>query len=346
MKNKIIKILERPKVIIPMTLVVVLIAGFISYKNLGVAPKVDLGKENDVLSSSTLSQEFTDGEVIDLAFPKSGRVDKVNVKSGDAVKKGQVLASLDSTDAKGALDIAKANYDKIINGATGVDIDVARSAVATAETNLDAVTKQQELAVKTAYQNFLNSTPEAVPSDSTSNYSAPIISGNYNLGKEGVIKIHLYRGGNGTNFSASGLVQGNGICNSITAQPIGDSGLYIKFLDNNVIDDWTITLPNIKASNYLANYNAYQSAIETQSRLVSLAEASLTQANSTLVQKQSNARPEDVASAFGALQVAQGAYNNDFIYATTDGIVSVVNINSGEIANMNQKVISLIVKIK
>ncbi len=349
MKNKIIKILERPQVVISIALVIVLIVGFILYKNVGIPPKIILNNSVDSSTPNGNSQEFKDGDVIDLAFPKSGRVNEVDVITGDMVKKGQVLASLDSTDALGALQIAKANYQKILNGATGADIDVLKTGVATAKINLEDVKKQQELAVKISYDNLLNSTPEAVPNDGTSDYTAPIISGNYNLGKEGIIKIHLYQSSGGISFITSGLIDGDiGIVNTTIAQPIGNSGLYIKFLDNNGFDvtDWDINIPNKKAANYLANYNAYQSALETKSRLVGLAQASLDQANSALTQKQASARPEDVASALGTLQVAQGAYDNDFIYATTDGVVSVVNINPGEIITPNQKAISLIVKTK
>ena len=68
--------------------------------------------------------------------------------SGDAVKAGQVLAALDSentlgalTEAKAAYQNAQANYDKIINGATGTAIDVGKAAVNTAQVNLDGITK-------------------------------------------------------------------------------------------------------------------------------------------------------------------------------------------------------------
>ena len=351
MKNKIIKILERPQTVIPVTLVIVLVAGFFIYKNVGIAPQIKLGNEINSAVSSSNSEQYVNGDVIDLAFPKGGRVSEVSVKTGDTVKKGQILASLDSTDAKGNLEIAKANYQKVLNGATGADIDVSKAAVKTAEINLEEVKSQQELAVKTSYNNLLNSTFEAVPSDGTSDYPAPIVSGNYNLGKEGVIKIHLYYSSGGISFSVSGGLVNNttGMVNTAIAQPIGNSGLYIKFLSStNIVGeaDWEINIPNKKATNYLANYNAYQSAIETKGRLVSLAQASLDQANSTLALKQTSARPEDVAGAFGALQVAQGAYNNNFIYATTDGVISVVNINPGEIVATNQKAISLIVETK
>ena len=245
MKNKIIKILESPKIVIPVTLLIVVIAGFFIYKNVGYAPKLQ-GAEQ---TSDVIDNQIKNGETIDLAFPKTGRVNGVYVKQGDLVKKGQKLANLDFTDTEGTLAIAKANYQKIINGATSVDIDVAKATVETAKVNLDTIIKQQNLAVESAYRNLLNSTPEAIPEGNVDNYIAPVISGNYILGKEGDIKISTYATGVGSSFVASGIVEKSDVVNiSTTQQPIGNSGLYIKFLPNTStgISNWIISIPSCK----------------------------------------------------------------------------------------------------
>ena len=343
MKNKILKFLGSPKIIIPVVLLIAIVAGFFVYKFVGYGPKSVI---SDQTSVSSINQ-VQDGQVIDLAFPKSGRVNAVLVKTGQLVKKGQILANLDFTDVSGALEIAKANYQKIINGATGTDVDVAKAVVQTAQVNLDTVTKQQNLAVESTYRNLLNSAPEAVPKGQITDYIAPTISGNYNLGKEGDININVYYTGNGASFSVSGILDGSdGIVSATVPQPIGNSGLYIKFpsTTNINISNWVISIPNKKASNYIANYNAYQSALESEKRLIDVAQANLDQANSALQLKVSSARPEDVTSALGALQVAEGAYNNDFIYAPADGMITVVNLNVGEIVSANGRAISMIAK--
>ncbi len=343
MKNKIIKILEYPKVVIPVTLIIVAVIGFFVYKSVGYGPKaIDLGQ-----TVGLSENQIKDGEVVDLAFPKTGRVNAVYVKQGDTVKKGQILANLDFTDVRGALEIAKANYQKTINGATGVDIDVARAAVETAQVNFDTVTKQQNLAVESAYRNLLNSTPEAIPQGNVDSYVAPVISGNYISNTAGDININVYNTLSGAIFSVSGIADGeNKNANTTTPQPIGNSGLFIKFSPTTSmnISNWIIQIPNKKAGNYISNYNAYQSALETQKRLGDIAKANLDQAKAILLQKVSSARPEDVAVATGALAVAQGAYDNDFIYAPADGVVTVVNLGVGEIAAANSRVISMIAK--
>ena len=340
MKNKIKKILEYPKIIISVVFFIAIIIGALAYKFVGYAPKIN---NNDNLVDNRIGLE--DGATIDLAFPKTGRINAVYVKQGDIVKKGQILANLDFTDAQGALEIAKANYQKMINGAIGADIDLAKAAVQTAQVNLDTVIKQQDLAVKSAYRNLLNSTPEALPTIQVSDYVAPIVTGNYILDKEGDINLTVYNTGGTPNFLTSGIIENStGIINANTSQPLGNSGLYIKFpqTNNMNVSNWTISIPNKKAANYIPNYNAYLGAQESQKRLVEVAQANLDQANKALAFKVASARPEDVAAATGALAVAQGAYDNDFIYAPVDGLVSAVNLNVGEIASANQRVVSLI----
>lgn len=360
MKHNIMRALNKPTRVIAITAVLALLAGVYIYKNVGIAPTVTM-ELGDTKTASILGG-YQNGDEVNLAFPKGGRVSAVNVKVGDAVKKGDVLASLDAIDAQGmvnqaqgALAVARANYDKILNGASGPDIDVLKAAVARAQGNLDKTKETQDVAVKNAYFNLLNSTIQAFPSNDTSDYIAPVISGTYNLGREGKIDLNFFysSGGSGVAFSAKGLATSTGQINTINEQPIGDSGLYIKFAGNKDIQyqDWTITIPNKKAPNYLANYNAYQSALRVRDQMIADASAALLQAQSVLAAKQAAARPEDVSiakagveAAAGALRVAQGAYNNDFIFAPEDGEVTVLNIKAGEIAVMNQRIISMVVK--
>ena len=112
---------------------------------------------------------------------------------------------------------------------------------------------------------------------------------------------------------------------------------------------WNINIPNTTASNYLANYNAYQTALETQTQAVSNAQAALDQANASLTALESVARPEDIEaaqaqvdSAQGAYQAAQGMYDNNFIKAPINGTVTFVNVEVGQNATPNQTIIGMV----
>ena len=140
--------------------------------------------------------------------------------------------------------------------------------------------------------------------------------------------------------------------NSSTPQPIGDTGLFISLSNSNQYQgNWIINIPNKQSPQYVQNLNAYQSALSTQTQTIANATAILEQAKAALIAKQSSARPEDVAiakaqvdSASGVLQTAQATYNNNIIKAPSDGIITSINLNEGEITIINQKAIGMTVQ--
>ena len=74
---------------------------------------------------------------IDLNFKAGGRIEQMNVKVGDKVRSGQVLARLDSralmsriSDAQAEVDKQKADYEKLVAGASDTDIKVTEDTVA------------------------------------------------------------------------------------------------------------------------------------------------------------------------------------------------------------------------
>ncbi len=352
MKEHIVSLPHHPKRVIIISLIVAIAIGVFSYIKINQKPASPYIKET-TSEDSSISQN----QNITLGFLSGGRIKTVSVKAGDIVKQGQVLATLDSGSTQGALAEAKAayktaqaNYQKIINGATGTAIDVAKAAVNTAEVNLDGITKQQALLVANAYTNFLNSTLVA-KSDVETYLPTPSITGTYTKNTEGTINIIANQAGSGGYFTVSGIVNGTGIMSTTISEPILDTGLYIEFPAglSYVGTAWKINIPNDTAPNYLANYNAYQSAQETKNQAVSNAEASLDQANASLATLVTAARPEDVAAAqaqmdnaAGMVQIAQAAYENTIIVAPSDGTIVSVAIAPGQIAMPNASAIEFI----
>ncbi len=85
--------------------------------------------------------------VYNLNFAASGTVQTINVHVGQTVKKGQVLATLNSTSLQDAINQAQAS------------VNAAEQAVSSAQTNLGNTYAQQAQALKVAYdteQNALN----------------------------------------------------------------------------------------------------------------------------------------------------------------------------------------------
>jgi len=344
--NKHIKSLpHHPVRVIAISLIVAGVIGFFGYKEINkVVPAPLVTNPNTSAENSTLPQELT------LGFLVGGRINTVSVKAGESVTKGQVLATIDAGNTEGALveaqatyATAEANYQKIINGATGTSVDVAKSAVNAAQVNLDGVTKTQNVLVTNAYANLLNSTITAT-SDTNLSLPAPIITGTYTKNAEGTLNFAINQGGQTGFFSITGLENGTGIVSTTTPEPILDTGLNIEFPSGSSYlgTSWTINIPNTIAPNYLVNYNAYQTALQAKTQAISNAQAALDQANASLTALVTAARPEDVATAQaevnnaqGAVQIAEAAYENTIITAPSDGTIASVAIAPGQIATPN-----------
>ena len=338
---------KRKRTWVILALVVIAVLYFIFKTPSSVANTVtDIAKVGDLKQTVLATGQVVSNTDLNLSFSATGVVKSVKVKVGDKVKTGQVLATLDQgaqqaslTSARGALAAANARLKRTIEGASNEEIALSEIALSNAKRDYENVKTAQSTLVQNAHDNMLNSTLEAIPKDGTSDYVAPIISGNYNLGKEGTINLTSYYSTGGVSFTATGLTTGSGISNTIIAQPIGDSGLYIKFPNNTNINvnDWVINIPNKKASNYLMNYNAYQSALKAQQSALSSAQSAIDQRTAELAIKKSSARSSDVdlanadiLSAQGQLEAALSRYNDTVISAPTDGTITRIDIKIGE----------------
>jgi len=355
--NKVFNLFKKNKYVFVGVLVIIFVGiYFIFFKH---APKYQFitVQNGPITESVSITGNTTPNQSVSLSFGASGTISHTYSDLGKKVSAGQVLAELNTSDlfaqlhqAQAALLVTQTSYDKLVNGATGTDIEVLKATVSKAQVNLDKTKSTQETLVANAYNNLLSSTPEAVPDGAVNDYTAPVITGNYSKGVEGKINISLYYTGNGSSFSASGIVNGNGQINTTTPQPIGDSGLYIKLPSNTSmnVNNWVIEIPNKKAPNYLLNYNAYQSALSAQSQAVSLASADLEQAQANLTAKQSAARPEDVAMAKAQIQEAQAniesirsKLSNAQITTPISGVITQFDAKIGQLATPSVPLVSI-----
>jgi len=341
MIKKFMSFSRKKKIVVAVGAIVLLFVLFSIFKNGKVQMETVTVKVGDFIKKVTVSGKVVPASSVDLGFKTGGRVARVYFSVGDVAKKGQILVGLDSADAKGALDVAKANYEKVLNGATITDIDVVRSAADAAKIALDQAKIEQDLAVANARRGLLNSGFMAVSDSQFSSDTAPTISGTYLKDTEGQIVIEEYSSSGGSSFKTSGLVTAYGIISITTPQPIGDTGLYIKYASTNNSTKWIVNIPNIESAGYLASYNAYQAALSTRTQVVANAEAALSQANSALTLKQSSARPEDVAAAQGAVTSAEGAYNDKFVISPFDGVITRMDAKPGEVVSPNASEVSM-----
>ncbi len=357
------------------TIVILLVAAPIVYGI--VKPKdnaknitVESAKQQDIKQTVLATGQVVSSTDLQLSFKLSGVVSRVNVKEGDKVASGQILAELDAKDqaasvtsARGSLASAQANYDKVVSGASSQEVQVAQSAVdsaqvalTNAQNNLANVQQQQNTAVKNAFTSLMNSGIAALPSPSNISTATVTVSGAYTGTDQGVYKITLYNSGTGQRFQVSGLESAEGDVKN-TPVPLGKNGLYIQFNGSTgyVNDSWTITIPNTLSSTYITNYNAYQAAIQAKNSAVdsalaqvAAAKSALDQSNANLDLKRAEARPADIASAKaqilsaqGQVQAASSAYENTIVRAPANGTITQVDIKVGELASGLKEVMVL-----
>ena len=95
-----------------------LIAGNVAYikasgadKPAPAPPQTSVAHVGTLTSTVDVTGNLVAAADLQLNFETSGKVNKVLVKSGDKVTKGQVLATIDPTDLQSAVDQAQQNLD-------------------------------------------------------------------------------------------------------------------------------------------------------------------------------------------------------------------------------------------
>lgn len=93
--------------------------------------------KSSVVSSLTGSGQVSTLNKVEIKPLTSGIVKDVRVKSGQVVKAGQVLVTLDQRSAATQYTQAKANYDKVVNGLSPSDYNYYQGSIKSAQLALD-----------------------------------------------------------------------------------------------------------------------------------------------------------------------------------------------------------------
>lgn len=302
----------------------------------------------NLVSAVKASGKVTSIVDLNLSFKTPDMVNRINVEVGDKVKKGQVLATLESgnesaavTQAQGGLRSAQATLQKTKEGATTEELRVTQTAYDNALRDYEKTKKSQDSLVQNARRALYSQYLEATP-DSSSTVVAPTISGSYGSDKLATYKVSVYSTGSGAYYSVSGPSSISGPLDFQTPKPLGSEGLFITFPSGFSTDqsNWTVNVPNTSSTYYTANYNAYLSAKESYDLALSQAQAVLDARQADLDLKKAGARTTDVEIAEANVLVAQGAYQNavanlekKILRSPADGTVTRVDIKVGEQAN-------------
>ncbi len=324
--------------------------------------------KQEVKQSVQGAGNVTSESFVVLGFKNSGNIEVLHAKIGDKVKKGDLLAMQNEEDnqalinqSKAALDLAKANEDKLLHGASTADVTVFQSAVdsaqvalANARQNYQTQKNQQELIVANAQITLRNSGVAAIPVQTFGANVTATISGTYTGKNEGAYKISI----SGGSVNVTGLESDSFQLTYDIPHTLGTQGLYVTFKNNGTNADgtWNVPIPNTQASTYLANLNAYQSALQNQTQALSSAQGDVDAASATLKQKEAelgaktaNPRDEDiaiahaqVAAAQAQVDAAQASYDKSRIVSPISGVIGTVDAKLGEFVQADRSIITVL----
>ncbi len=338
--------------IIALLVIVVLIA--FKKHNASDGSVVEVVQKGDITRTVIASGKVVSSTDLSLGFEVSDVVRSVNVSVGDHVKKGSIIATLNSgeeravlTSAKGALLSAEARYKKILEGSSNEEIALAQVNLDNAQKDLETTKKTQDTLVANAYRKLLSDDLAAEPVSTIYIANTPRISGTY-TGKEGEYTISL-SGGDYVSFS--GIETGTALFNTTVAQTFGSKGLSIIFPTGSTTSQggsWKVSIPNKSGASYVANLGAYNQALDTRESALASAAALVAQRQAELNLKRATARQPDIDSALADVITAQAGVESanarlekKILRAPADGTITKVSIKPGEIAIPQKEVIVL-----
>ncbi len=171
-KDKVFKLVKEKKKVIftALFLFVVFFIYFINGKYTIANPDTEFVTINPVVEktlvkSITISGEVMSNDEIDLGLDSSGQLTVINVKEGQFVKKGTLIAKVENqtqraqlTQALGVLESsiaqvesAEAQLQKLISGSTQEDKDISSSQVSSAQAGLLSARETARNALQNAY---------------------------------------------------------------------------------------------------------------------------------------------------------------------------------------------------
>ena len=137
--------------------------------------KTVLVQRGTIIESVSATGQIKKGDKINLRFKKGGKIREIYVEEGEKVKRGEILASLDTDEleiqlkeAQAELKFAQSKLDKLLAGASKEQIELAETQVEKAKKSLkeakENLQKTQELAsqlLNNSYKNAQNIVQEA-----------------------------------------------------------------------------------------------------------------------------------------------------------------------------------------
>jgi HlyD family secretion protein len=149
--------------------IVLVIVGLNVFKGKQTTYVTEKVQKGDIVQTVSETGTVESAGAIDLNFKTSGNLTELDVKAGDQVTKGQVLAKLETKDpgiqvrqAQASLDVARASLNKLLSGASSQDIKVTQENANNAQIAYDNAKRNHE-ALLSKLDSDIKTYEQAVP---------------------------------------------------------------------------------------------------------------------------------------------------------------------------------------
>jgi HlyD family secretion protein len=354
-------------------IIIVFGGGFLYVRNRNSGPTYDsiVVSRRDITQSVSVTGTVKPVHRVDLAFEKTGKIARVSVKTGDAVKVGQTLVALDASDvaaelaqAQAQVKVQEAKLDGLVRGTRAEELQVEKVKVANADSALTEAKQGLVDALRDAYTKsddaIYNKVDQFFSSPRSANPQINFASLNLQF-KTDVEFARLSTESVLMSWAASldSLSRESDLTLAVTATKTNLAS--IAALLNKAATalnsvSGTPTLSQATLDAYRADISTARASINTAISNISTADekakssaSARTLAEQELALAQAGATTEDVSGQKAAVDEAKAnaqslraALDKTVIRSPLNGIVTKEDANVGEIINAKDIVVSLI----
>ena len=346
------------------TIIILLVVGGAAYFIFG-RPKSVANIQTAAVTRQNLQEtvlatgQVVSGTNLDLSFQGSGIVTQVAVKEGGTVTKGMVLAVIDQsqalanlTTAQGSLLQAKANYEKLMAGATSEDVKTVQDSVDSARQNLGTYYANALNVLSDSYLKIYNASAAVVtiqksyfgqndPEGAKVAQNISIINASVSAIKSSVDQAEASMSQSDIDEALaetlSDLNKASDALQVIRDQ--ADSGIYyskVSSADKSILDTQKANINTAvsNTTNIQQNINSTKIALQTATDQLAFKKAPPRQSDIDATQAQ-------ILSAQGQVDSAKVNLGNLVLTAPAEGTITSVDIKVGEQATAMKEVMIL-----
>jgi multidrug efflux pump subunit AcrA (membrane-fusion protein) len=260
----------------------------------------------------------------DLAFRSGGRVTEILVAEGDLAKQGQALVRLQDdqlqaavAQAQAALDLAKANFDQVKQGALAEDIAAAEGQVKVAEAQVKAASAERD--------RLTGGATDAAITAAQAQLSSALVE--QKIAQDAYDKV-----------TQCVTVKGNEVCPGL-GTPEEQARFRVNAANEAVNAARSALTEATKGSG--KQVQVAQANVAAAQAQIDIGQAQLDRLKAGATEAQIAAARANVAQAVAGWQAAQAALNEATLIAPFDGTIAQIDTEAGQVVGPGVPIVSM-----